>query len=464
MKYLLATCFLIGRVFSGDRSCSVSLPSTDERSCDYGQSAASKSENRASQSTAYGAPQEVRRTSQHENFAQKPDKFSSYGSSHSITQSDYERAVNDAIDGKLETAIPVLREAAKAWNRDAVYVNLCAFLLNWGHKHEVIAGEKLYKEAEANCNKALDVNPNNSEANENLAAIKTSREIRNIKSYPTAGRFVGQRKKKPRAKGKVTMGFKEVYTEREEPLRIYPGKMDDGDLEFKLYNGSSINPRVLTLHLGEVYVEDDFLSEKELSGLISIIDWGLFDADTSSEKGPKGTAYYGTLLSMSSHFSAEERLLIAHIRERVVNRANDLKGLDTPNYSYLRGVRAHATAMLRYEKDGKHNVHHDNDFVNRCLSASIVLNDGFEGGEFNLHTTKNVKDRTLEGFPIIGSVKGRAGRLLLFLSRSMNSVSEVKSGVRDAMYVWMTCDVDAEYQLDDPLEIVDDRKVWKASA
>lgn len=454
MKYLLATCFLIGRGFSGDSSCSVSLPSTDERSCDYGES-----------QNDYGAPQQVRRTSQPENLAQNPNYFSSHGSSYSITESEYERAVKDAIDGKLATSIPIIREAAKTWNSDIVHVNLCAFLLDWGHTFEVNAAEKLYKESEANCKKALDLNPNNNDAKINIKNIKKSREIRNIiKSIPSAGRFVGQRKKKPRAKGEVTMGFKEVYTTREEPLRIYPGKMDDGDLEFKLYNGSSINPRVLTLHLGEVYVEDDFLSESELSGLISIIDWGLFDAETSSEKGPKGAAYYGTLLSMSSHFSAEERLLIAHIRERVVNRANDFKGLDTPDYSYLRGVRAHSTAMLRYGKDGRHNVHHDNDFVNRCLSASIVLNDGFEGGEFNLHTTKNVKDRTLEGFPIIGSVKGRAGRLSLFLSQSMNSVSEVKSGVRDVLHVWMTCDVDAEYQLDEPLEIVDDRKVWKASA
>ena len=80
-----------------------------------------------------------------------------------------------------------------------------------------------------------------------------------------------------------------------------------------------------------------------------------------------------------------------------------------------------------------------------------------------MHHTKNMNEWTLKGFPIIGSVKGKAGRLALFLSSSMHSVSEVVSGNRDVFFVWSTCDKDAEYQLDDPLDPVDDRKPWVAT-
>jgi len=481
MKYLLFTCYLIGKVFSGDGTCSVALPSSDERSCDYQnpENDHATSENRASQSGNYRAPREVRRSSQSEN-AQSDNLYST--AQAFITHSEYERAVKEAASGDYVKSIPLLRKTAEAWKSAEVYTNLCAFLLNQGHTLIWDAAAKLYNEAELNCNKALEVNLQYEDARVNLAAIKQSREVRGLtvsesqslntasESFSSAGRFVGQRKKKAKKTKadqvgeKVTMGFQDVYTEREEALRVYPGKMDNGDLEFKLYNGSSVNPRIVTLRLGEVYVEDKFLSESELGNLIAIFDRGLLASDTSLEKGSKGTVFHSTLLSISSHLSAEERLLIAHVRERVVNRANDFRGLDTPMYSYLRGVRAHATSMLRYKKSGRHNVHHDYDFVNRCLSASIGLSDGFEGGDFNLHTTKNVNDRTLDGFPIIGSVKARAGRLKMFLSQSMNSVSELKSGTRDALYVWMTCDVDAEYQLDEPLEPVDDRKVWVATA
>jgi len=486
MKYLLFTCYLIGKVFSGDGTCSVALPSSDERSCDYQnyKNDQATSENEASQSGNYKAPREVRPPSQSETMYPQSDNVYSTAQSY-VTQAEYKHAVQDAANGNFATSIPLLRKAAKAWKSDEVYTNLCAFLLNWGHTVHLDSAVYLYNEAELNCNKALEVNLDYEDARVNLAALKQSREVRGLtvsesqsvntvnsasESLNNAGRFVGQRKKKARKENadqvgeKVIMGFKEVYTEREEALRVYPGKMDNGDLEFKLYNGSIVNPRILTLRLGEVYVEDEFLSESELGNLIAIFDRGLLASGTSLEEGTKGTVFHSTLLSISSHLTAEERLLIAHIRERVVNRANDLRGLDAPMYSYLRGVRAHSTSLLRYKKSGRHNVHHDYDFVNRCLSASIGLSDSFEGGDFNLHTTKNVNDRTLDGFPIIGSVKGQAGRLMMFLSQSMNSVSELKSGTRDALYVWMTCDVDAEYQLDEPLEPVDDRKVWVATA
>jgi len=466
MPYLISICFLLMTVLSEEASCSISIVSTDERSCDYGKSQDEPIESRTPQVEKPTTPHVESRTPQVGRYRTTKRKHRVWTE---ITWEQYQRGVEDAKARNFELAIPILRKATEKWKTPDVYNNLCAFLMDWGHRHKVDEAKKLYDEAEENCNLAISIDNSMSDAVENLKGLKKSREIRGMISAP-AGRFVGERKKKPKAdkkkkqkQKKMAMGFNDVYSQLEEPLRIFPGKMDDGNLEFKLYNGSSVDPRPLTVQRGEVYVEDDFVSKSERLSLMAISERGVLEETESLQRGPKGAVLSGKLLSMAAHLTSEEKNLIARIRERVVNRANDFRALDTPMYSYVNGVRAHATAILRYRKEGRHNVHHDNDFLNRCLTASIILNDGFEGGDLNLHTTKNVNDRTLKGFPIIGSVKGKAGRLLMFLAQSMNSVSEITSGTRDTLFVWLTCDVEAEYQLDHPLELVDDRKVWKAS-
>jgi len=424
----------------------MSLPSSDERSCDHH---ANKNYN-----------QEGAHQADFEDFE--------------VSEAVYQSAFQDATDAKYESSVPIIRKAARSWQDAEVYVDLCALLINYGHTRGTNEAITLYNEAETNCNNALALNPHISNANENLEAIRSSRKIRGIfQPKIRAGRFRVKKKRNAEVKTEnvkksgnkeSAVGSYNTPSSLADSLKIHPGPIDDGNLQFRMYNGSSVNPGKVILRLGEVYVEDDFISREERLGLIEIVEKGLPWQESTGEKGPLGAVIAVPMSDIGPQLSKEQRNLVARIRERVVNRANDLKGLDTPVYNIFRGVRAHTTSFIRYIGSGKHNIHHDNDFVNRCLSSSIVLNDGFQGGEFNLHTTKNERKLNLEGFPIIGTVKGKAGRLSLFLSQTVHSVNEVVSGTRDVFFLWYTCDVDAEYQLDDPLEHVDDRKPWVATA
>jgi len=438
----------------GDESCSISLSASDKRSCDY-QASTNSNQARLHNDKAPGLGDEPFQ-------ANSPAEVQDFV----LNKSKYDIAWQDAANSKFEASIPYLRKAARSLEDHFVYTDLCAFLLNYGHTLSVDAAVTIYNEAEINCKNAIDLNGDNSEtAHKNLQAIRTTREIRGIpKSEVSTGSYRGQKKENREVESqnkKERVNKKSVMDE--ESYRILTGPVDDGNLEFQMYNGSSFNPSKVMLRLGEVYVEDDFISKEERQGVIDIMEMGLPYTDPTGSKGPEGAVLAGLVSDIGKTLTTEQKILVARIRERIVNRANDFKGLDTSMYNTYRGVRAQTTSFIRYFEDGKHDIHHDNDFVNRCLSSSIVLNDGFEGGEFNLHTTKNEKEWNLKGFPIIGSVKGKAGRLALFLSQTMHSVSEVTSGNRDVFFVWCTCDVDAEYQLDDPLEPVDDNKIWKAS-
>jgi len=457
----LLTIFSV-HVSFGDESCSISLSSSDKRSCDY---QASTSSNQArhhhDKSPRLGdEPLQANSPAEVQDFT--------------MDRSKLEIAMQDAFDSKFESSIPYLRKAARSSEDWVLHIDLCAFLINYGHTLSKDAAVTIYNEAEITCKNAIALNADSSDdAHENLKAIRASREMRGIptsevgtvsfKGLKKQNREVESENKKERVNKKSAMSSEAYIIDTTQSLRIEPGPADDGNLEFQMYNGSSFNPSKVMLRLGEVYVEDDFISKEERQGLIDIVDMGLPHADYTGDKGPVGAVMAGPLWDIGKTLTTEQRTLVARIRERVVNRANDLKGLDTSMYNTYKGVRAQTTTFIRYVKDGEHGIHHDNDFVNRCLSSSIVLNDGFEGGEFNLHTTKNEEEWNLKGFPIIGSVKGKAGRLALFLSQTMHSVSEVTSGNRDVFFVWCTCDVNAEYQLDDPLVPVDDNKIWKAS-
>jgi len=454
------TIFTVLEVCLGYESCSISLSSSDKRSCDY-QATKNDIQGRHYQDKAPGLGDELFQ-------ANSPAEVEDFVFDVSM----YESAWQDAANYKFESSIPYLRGAARSLKDYVVYNDLCAFLINYGHTLSLDAAANIYNEAEINCKIALALDFDNSDIHENLEAIRDSRAIRGIRNPNIGTGSFGEQKKlnqeiesenKKKYVKKERAMSPEDHWELANSLRIHPGPIDDGNLEFQMYNGSSFNPSKVMLRLGEVYVEDDFISKEERLGLIDIIDMGLPYGDKSGDKGPLGAVKSGPTLDISHRLNTEQRILIAHIRERVINRANDLKGLDTSMYNTFKGVRAHTTSLMRYVESGRHTVHHDNDFVNRCLSASIVLNEGFGGGEFNLHTTKNVDEWNLQGFPIIGTVKPKAGRLALFLSNTMHSVGEVVSGNRDVFFVWCTCDVDAEYQLDDPLEPVDDNKIWKAS-
>lgn len=94
--------------------------------------------------------------------------------------------------------------------------------------------------------------------------------------------------------------------------------------------------------------------------------------------------------------------------------------------------------ITKYVKDGFYNYHMDGDgfskidapnnkFVNgltRKLSMTIVLNDDYEGGEFQFFADEE------------NLIKEKRGTIIVFPSYMMHRVKPIKSGTRYALVVW----------------------------
>lgn len=89
-----------------------------------------------------------------------------------------------------------------------------------------------------------------------------------------------------------------------------------------------------------------------------------------------------------------------------------------------------------YDKNGRYDWHTDiafgekfgNDSQPRKLSLSLVLNDDYEGGDFQIN---NGKEET----PI--TVERKKGRAILFPSFMIHRVTPVTSGIRKSLVVWV---------------------------
>ena len=69
----------------------------------------------------------------------------------------------------------------------------------------------------------------------------------------------------------------------------------------------------------------------------------------------------------------------------------------------------------------------------------MVLNDGFDGGDFNIHDRK-------PPFPVSFRVPSRPGQLVCFCSEAMHSVGVVTAGMRHVLFTFLTCDKEASAQ------------------
>lgn len=93
--------------------------------------------------------------------------------------------------------------------------------------------------------------------------------------------------------------------------------------------------------------------------------------------------------------------------------------------------------ITKYKKDGHYNFHYDsngftkferpnNKFINgktRKLSMSIVLNDDYEGGEFEFFDNPNL-------------IKEKKGTIIVFPSYLVHRVKPVTKGTRYSLVVW----------------------------
>ena len=98
---------------------------------------------------------------------------------------------------------------------------------------------------------------------------------------------------------------------------------------------------------------------------------------------------------------------------------------------------AEAMQITKYERGGFYNYHvdgngftqynlPDNEFFHnktRKLSMTIVLNDEYEGGEFQFFN-----DKTL--------IKEKQGTVIIFPSYMQHRVRPIKSGIRYSLVVW----------------------------
>ena len=88
--------------------------------------------------------------------------------------------------------------------------------------------------------------------------------------------------------------------------------------------------------------------------------------------------------------------------------------------------------VTRYDKNQKYGWHIDQqlcpDRLPRKLSMTLLLNDNFSGGEFEIHNTLKRKDEII-------SLK--AGSACIFPAWVMHRVKPVKSGTRYSLVAWM---------------------------
>ena len=89
-----------------------------------------------------------------------------------------------------------------------------------------------------------------------------------------------------------------------------------------------------------------------------------------------------------------------------------------------------------YDKEGRYDWHTDTafghntnnkDFQPRKLSLSLLLNDNFEGGEFQINTGKESEATNVEL---------KKGQIVLFPSFMIHRVTPITQGTRKSLVVW----------------------------
>lgn len=177
-----------------------------------------------------------------------------------------------------------------------------------------------------------------------------------------------------------------------------------------------------------VYKHDIF-SDEELKKVIEYCD-GL-QVEKASVATPSKTTFSNIRVSEVSFFERDQEN--AWIFDKInyeleVMNAN-YYGFDLYGYDEIQ--------FGKYGPNGKYDWHMDmfmgdnhtdaSTMIPRKLSASILLNDDFKGGEFQVSEGKTE--------PL--TVEMRAGSLVAFPSFMVHRVKAVESGVRKSLVVWV---------------------------
>jgi PKHD-type hydroxylase len=178
---------------------------------------------------------------------------------------------------------------------------------------------------------------------------------------------------------------------------------------------------------------DDAFTEQELDKIVSYCE--------SFELG------YGTTFGTSDKQSAEDiggRVSNVMFHERnqetawIFDRLNFvIQAVNEKFYNFdLNGYYKFQYTTYDAERNGHYDWHidscmgkiHTDDIEHRKLSLTLLLNDKFDGGEFELNVGK-------EQFPEIVSLK--KGRIVFFPSFMIHRVAPVTSGTRRSLVVWV---------------------------
>ena len=148
-------------------------------------------------------------------------------------------------------------------------------------------------------------------------------------------------------------------------------------------------------------------------------------------------------LVLDDDVTAADLKLLQDVRLRVVEHMQNVASMKYSCSSVRRfngKLYPKFTTLFQYAEGSKHDVHHDvEDETNRCVSCSIVLNDDFEGGIFNIH------DRS-PPFEVTTKIKPQRGQLVCWCAEDMHSVELVTQGIRHGWFSFLTCDASAAAQ------------------
>ena len=129
------------------------------------------------------------------------------------------------------------------------------------------------------------------------------------------------------------------------------------------------------------------------------------------------------------HYPTQDTAWIFERLNETIRRANEqFYNYNLNGYSYFQ--------YTTYDKNGRYDWHtdmgygnnkRDNDIQPRKLSLSLLLNDDFEGGEFQINSGKESEAAT---------VQLKKGQIVLFPSFMIHRVKPIIQGTRKSLVVW----------------------------
>jgi PKHD-type hydroxylase len=171
------------------------------------------------------------------------------------------------------------------------------------------------------------------------------------------------------------------------------------------------------LNESELQIIENFLTDKELTA-------GQIGPDGRKTENRKSKIHFFGYSQETKWLFEKINKVIETVNEEYYNF--DLNGYDSIQYSEYRA-----------EDDGRYDFHidfiHDSipqteyDYMTRKLSFSLMLNDDYEGGDFEFLVSEE---------PIRHILK--KGDMLLFPSFFMHRVTPVTEGTRKSLVSWVT--------------------------